>query len=232
MSALSNRHESLNSHHSPESTAAHAWIVDNHQELHSRARAQFARFDPERRDEFIAETIALTFVWALSAARRNKLHRVTPYWAVRFAHRQLCSGRRFMGTSRGCVMSEARRYRHRTRVVSLDQDQSDDALSSNPLRESLADRDAENPFDVVRRSIDYPEIFEMEEVSPKAVATFEYLAATKSEGPQGELAAELRVSPARITQLKDELGEALALHGYAGPLGPRSSVGAKHQGCE
>ena len=71
------------------------------------------------------------------------------------------------------------------------------------LRECLADRDAENPYEVVRRENDSPDIFDMESVNPKAVATFQYLADTKSEGKQCDLADELGVSEGRITQLKD-----------------------------
>ena len=92
------------------------------------------------------------------------------------------------------------------------------------LRESFADRDAESPFEIVRREYDYPAIFEMESVSPKAIATFEYLADTKSEGKQCELALELGVSPGRVTQLKGEVGVALSRRGYGRPPGRRRSA--------
>ena len=86
------------------SRLANAWLLAHYTELRSRARAQFARLDPELRDEMVAETLALTLRWANSAASRGCLQRMTPYWAVCFAARQLGQGRRFSGTRSRCVM--------------------------------------------------------------------------------------------------------------------------------
>ena len=70
------------------SGSANAWLVRHHNELVSRANAQFARLDPERREEMVAEVIARAFEWAVSAARRGRLDCVTPYWTVVFADRK------------------------------------------------------------------------------------------------------------------------------------------------
>lgn len=203
------------------SKQANAWVAMHHDELVSRASAYFSRLPLVHREEAVAEVVARAVAWALSAARRGKLHRVTAYWVVIYAAQQLRSGRSFAGTSSRCVMSEAARVRRGIRIASLHDEIDNGKEKPLMLRDSLADHDAENPFDIVRRESDYPKIFEVEDLSPKALATFQFLADTKSEGRQCELADELGVTPARVTQLKDEIGTALSRHGYTAPLGRR-----------
>ena len=207
---------------------ANAWLLDHHAELQSRARANMAHFDRERREEAVAEVIATTLAWAHSAARRGRLDRLTPFWCVIFASRHWRQGRRFAGYSSTCVMSEAARLKHGIKITSLesvDEEADDEAFML--FRESLADAAAEDPFDVVRRSQDYPAIMDLEGVSPKARRTFTFLADTAARGKQCDLAAELMVSQGRITQLKDELGAALSKYDYVGPLGPRPGVATR-----
>jgi hypothetical protein len=207
-------------HHA--SQEANAWLLTHRDELESRARANFSRLDRERRDEAVAEVMAVTLAAALSAARRGRLYNLTPFWCVIFASRQWRQGRRFAGYSSNCVMSEASRIKHGIKVGSLealDEGAGHEAYIS--LDESLADRNAEDPFDVVRRSEDFPAIMDMEGVSPKARRTLMFLAENQGGSRQLDLAAELMVSPGRITQLKGELAAALAKHDYVGPLGPR-----------
>ena len=204
--------------------AANAWLLRHHAELVSRATAVFAWLDSNSRDEAVAEVIAKAVASVNSASRRGRLHRLTPFWLVVYASRQHRQGRRFAGDNCRCVMSEAAKFKHGIRVASLDDDHGIESSRPRWLRESLADRDAENPFEVARRAIDFPAIFALEGVHPKAIATFEFLASTKSEGKLVDLAAELRVTGGRITQLKAELAEALARHDYVGPLGRRSST--------
>lgn len=225
MSALPNRFENpVQSGVSSTRGAANAWLLRHHHEIASRANAVFAHLDPDRREEATAEVTANAVAWAHSAARRGRLHRVTPYWFVVYASRQYRQGRRFTGSNCRCAMSEAAKIKHGIRVASLDDESDTGDFHPRRLRESLADRDAENPFDVARRAIDFAAIFALESVSAKAIATFEFLASTKSEGKQCDLAVELRVTGGRITQLKAELAEALARHDYVGPLGRRSST--------
>ena len=201
------------------SQQANSWIQQHHAELRSRARACFAYCEPGHREEAVAEILAASSAAAHSAARRGKLDRITPFWCVVFASRQFRTGRRFAGTSSVCVMSEATRLRRGVRVVSLDQDIDPIVDQDVKLREALAADDAEDPFDVVRREHDYPDILEAEGVSSKAWATFRFLVESRGAGKQADLAAELRVSPGRITQLKGELAEALERHDYVGPFG-------------
>ena len=203
------------------SQQASRWLEQRYVELLSRANACFARYRPERREEAVAEVLAITVAAVVSAARRGVLHRLTPFWCVLYAARQLRAGRCFAGSSSRCVLSPATQARHGIRVVSLDQPIDPDADRPRSLRDLLADQEAESPLENVRRHHDYQAIFDQEAVSPKARTTAAFLAATHGTGRQTDLAAELKVTPGRITQLKGELAEALGRHGYAGPLGPR-----------
>lgn len=214
---------SPNSHLSSDlaSAQANAWILRHYDELVSRACACFSRLTDDRREEAVAEVLAKVLAWAISAARRGRLHRLTVYWAVVYAARHVRCGRRFVPTVSACVMSESGRAKRGVRVVSLDDTVCSDRRRSAPLRECLADRDAENPFDIVRRIHDYPDILDSEKVSEKANDVLLFLARTHGDGKQSDLAAELGLSAGRITQLKGQLRNALARHGYVGPLGPR-----------
>jgi len=204
------------------SQEANAWLLTHRHEIESRARANFSRLDRERRDEAVAEVMAVTLAAALGAARRGRLCKLTPFWCVIFASRQWRQGRRFAGYSSTCAMSEASRIKHGFKVVSLEAiDEEADGEAFIRLDESLADHDADDPFDVVRRGMDYPYIMEREGVSPKARRTLTFLAENQGGSRQLDLAAELKVSPGRITQLKGELAAALAKYDYVGPLGPR-----------
>ena len=204
------------------SQEANAWLLTHRHEIESRARANFSRLDRERRDEAVAEVMAVTLAAALGAARRGRLCKLTPFWCVIFASRQWRQGRRFAGYSSTCAMSEASRIKHGFKVVSLEAiDEEADHEAYISLDESLADRNAEDPFDIVRRREDYPAIMDLEGVSPKARRTFMFLAENQGGSRQLDLAAELKVSPGRITQLKGELAAALAKYDYVGPLGPR-----------
>jgi hypothetical protein len=53
-----------------------------------------------------------------------------------------------------------------------------------------------------------------DDVSTKARAVFDFLAATHGEGCHQDLANELNVTPPRVTQLKGELAGVLDRYGY------------------
>ena len=208
-------------HQSPAARQANQWLEQNHAELLSRACANTYGRDAERRDEVVAEILAMSVGAVHSAARRNVLDHVTPFWAVKFATRQISEGRRFAGTNSKCVMSEAAKVRRGIRLVSLDQEAHHSNGSSPAMANELPGKDNTDPFDCVRRANDYVDIFKTESVSAKAKKVFQFLVETNGTGKQIDLAAELMVSPGRITQLKQQLADALARHDYTGPLGPR-----------
>lgn len=195
-----------------------AWMERHQEELHQRASACFSRVHFNRREEALAEAFALIYGWAVSAACRGALGNLTPFWCVTFAYRHYRSGRRFGGSHASCVMSDAAQIRGRSRRVSMDPNASSHEagrFDRARLCEALESSDDESPFEKCRQAHDYPFILEQEQVSQKARATLVYLAETHGSGRQTELAAELKVSPARITQCKTELAKALARHDYS-----------------
>jgi hypothetical protein len=85
------------------------------------------------------------------------------------------------------------------------------------LADVLADSREDAPIENVRRNLDYPAIFDKEQVSPKGRRVFEFLAESHGAGSQKELARELKVVPSRVTQIKRELAACLSQHGYGPP---------------
>ncbi len=201
---------------------ANGWVERNLRELKSRGSAVLGRVDENRREEEIAEIVAMSVVAAHSAAKRGVLHRLTPFWCVIFAAKQLRSGRSCAGMSTRCVHSKGTQVRGRAKVVSLES-MWRRGRAGFDLGEAISDRRSENPFDVVRREMDYRAVFDKERVGGKARAVFRFLAETHGEGRQADLAAELGVSPGRVSQLKRQLAQALQRNDYCGPLGPRPS---------
>ena len=223
MTALPQTHRSNTLDTHPHTTArdqANRWLITHYDELVRRAKLRFARLNPEARDEAVAEALAFTTAAAHSAAQRGKLHRLCPATCIHYAARQFHRGRRVAGYTSRCPLSEAGHHHHGHRVMSLDQPcgDEDDAFD---LHAMVPDARADDPSDGPRRRLDIPRLLDREHVSAKARATFRYLAETHGSGPQTVLATMLKVTPARITQLKRELAAALATDGYASPLGPR-----------
>ena len=187
-------------------------------DLVRRARLRHGRLDPEAREEAVAETLAYTARSVHAAADRGTLDRLSPSTCVYYAAKHVERGRRVAGYSTQCPLSEAGRQKHDHRAVSLDRHAPDD---DRQLHQAIADPKGEPPFEAVRRRLDYPVLLHREAVSGKARATLHFLAETHGSGKQTHLAAELMVTPARITQLKGELADALAGDGYHSPLGRR-----------
>ncbi|MCH8805947.1 MAG: hypothetical protein IH986_07650 [Planctomycetes bacterium] len=218
-------------HSRPIRTAAHAWFDQHLPELTSRCNAYFRRRPALEREEAVADVVASVFRYVLGAETRGKLHLLTPFTLVSFFARGYCEGRRMAGYSSTDVMSEAARRRHGLRVISLE-DLRDSPTAcirnSYSFSEMLADSKADRPPENARRNIDYPEILERAGASDKAKRIFHFLCQTVGEGRQVELARKLRVSPARITQLKGEVAACLAAHGYLPPATrPRDESGRK-----
>ena len=91
-------------------------------------------------------------------------------------------------------------------------------------REEIADPDSLSPFDQAPIAHDDPAILDLEQVPQNGRRGFTFLAERHGEGRKGDMATGLKVSPARITPLKRQLGTALGPHGYHGPLGPRPAA--------
>ena len=198
---------------------ANAWISQHYDEMVSRARYRLRRVRRRHQEEAIAEVLAAITSCVHSAAERGRLDHVTPFWLVEFNARNFLNGRR-NGRTPDCVLAHTTQAKHGFTVTSLDEEPLDDGPGRSPggLREALADRTSVGPYDQFRIAHDYPAIFDMEDVAEKPRRVFSFLAETDGQGSQSALARELRVSPARITQCKRELGQALSRHDYHGPL--------------
>ena len=120
------------------------------------------------------------------------------------------------------ALAEATKLKHGIQVIPLDQDI--DLGSDKPvsLHEALADDDAEQPDEVVRRRHDLGLALSSDKVSSKARRVFVALAESAGKVKQKELAFDLGVTAGRLTQIKGELASTLSAFGYSGPLGRRS----------
>ena len=199
---------------------ANAWLRDNHRALRGRAEVQFAGCEPERREECVCEVLALVTANVHRAARRGGLHRLSPSTCIHYAGKQVRASRRAAGASTTDALSESPWLAPAGGVASLDQAR--DRADKPDWHETLADRAAECPSDVARRRHDFALLLEGDQVSRHAKAVFLFLARSAGAGRQTELAAELFLTPGRITQLKDELAAALRVWDYQGPLTRRS----------
>ena len=183
----------------------------------ARAHRRFVYLPAADREDAVAEAIAAGYCMACSLVRRGRGEHITTVGFAANAVRAAAGGRR-VGSSQAArdALSPLGRRRHGRSVMSLDVDGEGDEDDRGWRHEALADRDAEEPGEIVRREHDYPLM--LNSVSEKALAAFRFLAETHGAGRQTDLAGELMVSPARITQLKRELADVMAAHGYAGPL--------------
>lgn len=201
-------------------SAAHHWFAQHLPEIQSRAKACLSHLRPEQREEATAEILGAIFKTCVNAEKRGTLNNVTPFHAVVFALKHYRAGRRIAGFSSTDVTSEAAQIKGRAKIVSINSIAERDADTGRPLplSEVLADRrQSNNPYEHVRQNLDYPLILRKERVSRKARRVFHLLSQIRGHGAGQTIATELKVSPGRICQLKDELADALERHGYAPP---------------
>ncbi len=197
-------------------TAGHAWFQQRLVELTSRVRVFVLRLPQAQREEAVAEILGQIFAYTVRAGIRGKLALLTPFTLVSFFGRSHMRGRRMVGTSSTDVLSEHTRHPRGLSVVSIDRSFASRPLGKCrlPLSQALASRRTDQPLEHCRRDLDYPEILDRQHASAKARRVFDYLASTHGEGRQTDLARELRVSPPRIVQLKQQLAGCLAAEGY------------------
>ena len=199
---------------------ARTWFNSHLPELQTRFRAYFCRFKADARAEAIQDCLAVIWQRALAAARRSRsLDEHTPYNAVVFAGKAYRCGRRFAGSSTTDVMAEGTRAVGRVTIASVEDWVATKSEVPHPgrtlLRKMLADhRTWNDPFEAARVQHDYPAVLAAEGVSAKARSVFDELARTHGSARVMDMAAALRVSPARICQLKEQLAEAPWRRGY------------------
>lgn len=205
---------------SSQPSSAQAWFQQHLPEITSRAAVFARRLRRGQRDEAVAEILAQVWKYAVSAAARGVLARLTPFTLVSFFGRGYAAGRRLTGSRTTDVLSPAAQRRHRLRVVSLDQPRrmhTPEGEVRMPLSEVLADKRSEPPLEACRKDLDYPAILRRQKASRKARCVFAWLAQTRGTSRQTELARALGVSPPRIVQLKHQLARCLAAEGYTPP---------------
>ena len=204
---------------------ANAWLAAHHDELRSRARVQFAGFDPDLREDCTCELLAIIAASVHSAAQRGTLDKLSPSTCCHYAVKQVKGGRKAAGYTSTDALAEATWLKHGIHITSLETDF--DLGSDKPvsLHEALADRDAEPPVEVVRRQHDLGLALSSNSVSRKARQVFVALAESAGKIKQKELAFDLGVTAGRLTQIKGELASTLSAFGYASPLGQRPTRG-------
>jgi hypothetical protein len=173
------------------------------------------RRDPAFREEWLAEGIALAYQIWLSAQRRRRKFSLCSL--ARFASLSVGSGRKLAGYKSSDVLSSGSDRRGNHRIHSLEEHRpvrTSQKGRPDRLSDVLADSREDSPLENARRDLDYPAILDRESVSPKGRRVFAFLAENHGAGSQKELARELKISPTRVCQIKQQLAGCLAKHGY------------------
>jgi len=162
-------------------------------EIESRSRRHYSRLRAAAQDEAVAESVAQAWGLYRSAIARGN-HRITPCSLAWFANRAVDEGRKFSG---GTIKKDAL---DRGRAISFD-DLDKDGRSR--IAEALIQR--QTPvLDQARIRIDWPE-FLRQDLSEREAWMTDELAAGST---RSEIASELGLSPARVTQLFGCVAEA------------------------
>jgi hypothetical protein len=121
-------------------------------ELHGRCF--FRHKKPDKRDEAIAEMVALAWKWFRALAERGKDATEFPTALARFAAQAVHNGRRLCGQERiNDVLSPRAQKEHNFTVVSLPEGSS---LHGNVFDEALIDNTRTPPPDQVAFRLDFP----------------------------------------------------------------------------
>ena len=178
-----------------------AAFVENYlPEIESRARMLLSDHSPEALHEGIQEVTAQSWRIFLAACRSGKDGCVTPYTLAVYAHRKYRSGRRVAATGRADAMSERSRVRGKVCLVGIDGAQH----AFLHVR-----RHSQDPSEAVRWRLDLAAVIQCLDERQRLV-----LALTAAGWKTGEIAAQIGVSPPRVVQIQDKIGEAFNRAGY------------------
>ncbi len=160
-------------------------------EVESRSRRHFSHLRAAAQDEAVAESVAQAWGLYRSAVARGN-HRFTPCSLAWFANRAVDSGRRFAGYKKSDALDHG--------AVGLDDL---DSEGQSRIAEALVQR--QTPvFDQARIRIDWPQFLRDDLTEREAFMTDELAAGST----RSEVARELGLSPARVTQLMQGVAEA------------------------
>ena len=176
-------------------------------DIESWAASQHRYLDAAEREEAVAETKAWAWAWCRSAAEKGKLDRVNATTLSRYAAKMFRSGRRFAGSSSVDVLAPKTKVEGRVSVRSLD-------LATSTAK-ALTDSKSPRPFDVCRVDIDYPLALQDPALPDRAVECFGHLVQDNGRGHVKRIAEAMKVSSARVCQIKNALAGALTAIGYA-----------------
>jgi hypothetical protein len=165
-------------------------------ELHGRVYFRHVRC-PFKREDYIAEMVALSWKWFLRLAEREKDATAFPSALATFAARAVRSGRRLAGQERAKdVLSPVAQTRHDFIVVKLPHIA---RLSDNPLADALADNTMTPPDEQVAFRHDFPSWLSTLGDRNRHIAEDMMLGERTLD-----LAARHGISPARVSQLRRE----------------------------
>ena len=165
-------------------------------EIQSRAMMLLWDHPPEAREEGQQEILAQTWQGFLSAWKRGKAWRVTPYTLTSFAHRHYRAGRRICASGRSDAMSES------TRIAGVELGEHNEL--DNPYFLTLG-----RSLPHVRWKLDLATVIQSLPRRQRMV-----LALMALGWRTGEIARQIGVSPPRVVQIIDQIGMAFHLAGY------------------
>ena len=179
------------------------WFEANRLEIERFAslRGRFMKRDD--REEVIAETIAYAWRWALRAASLNKLDRLSPRMISLFASRLYRSGRRFAGGS-NWRKAAAKEVPYSPIM--------DERTGLSTLADSLASHRRFQPEEIARVEMDYS--LAASRMTARERELWTALVIDHEHGAQIRIAGEMKLCPARVTQLKAQIGIKLEKIGY------------------
>jgi hypothetical protein len=163
---------------------------------------------PAEREEAVAEAVAWSWAWMIAGAKKGKLTKMTPRTLAVYGSRMFRVGRRFAA---GCgvhdAMSEIAQASGQVSMESLDIDEERGFAILRPLR-------MPKPFDIARCNHDYGLVAADPELSRRAKDVFRLLVRDHDHGCFRRIARQMKISPARVCQLKQCLAAALTEIGY------------------
>ncbi len=152
---------------------------------------------PHRREDFIAEMVALSWKWFLRLVERGKDPTEFPTALASFAARAVRSGRRVAGQEPARdVLSPVAQARHDFVVVKLPDVAT---LGDNPLADALADNTVTPPDEQVAFRLDFPAWLSTLGDRNRRVAEALMLGDKTTD-----VAHQHGMSPARVSQLRRE----------------------------
>jgi hypothetical protein len=173
--------------------------------LKAALRNMFSRLLGESLEEAFHEGIANAFVAFVALWQRGRQHVAAPQVLARYAARQYFDGRRVGSTSNSHdVLSPYGRRRHRITVESLSESDDWQASLAGNRRTSIPDQ--------VAFLVDFPDWLQRLSPRKRRMALLLSQVATTSE-----VARELGLSEARVSQVRRELYDAWELFHENGP---------------